>query len=793
MKETLSIFVTIIVFVLLIVIFPLYNYFERQDDMSYNLVLKATTGFIDEVINCGYIDQDMYTDYIFELTSTGNLYDIQLEGHKKILVKADGSNEYKEQYVIDYNDDIFSDQVTNTSNINDRIIKDGVYRLEEGDKIYVKVVNSSTTVAEALINSIVPRTTQKNIRINYGGIVQNNIWKQADSPVFEEFGIKLSFNLNTNGDNNAVYNNDDLKNGITHTIHTGTKYTTITIPNATPTRPNCTFKGWATNKNATSAQYAKNSKIKIDTSTVLYAIWQFNTITLTLNGNGGTPETATKNLTYGSTYTPLAVASNNPTRTGYNFDGWYTDATGGTKITSSTTVTSTNNVTLYAHWKAQSMTVTLNANGGSVSPTSFTATYNEKYGTLPTPTRDGYEFKGWYLDTGYTKQITADSKVTQTGAHTLYAKWQGNTYTVAYKGPGATGGSTTNSTHTYGTAKNLTANGFTRKYTVTYNHNYSGSTNTTRTSTYTFRCWNTAENGSGTSYSDKQSVINLVTSGTINLYAQWNSASVSYTPTRTGYTFNGWYKEAACTNLVTTGAYTPTANITLYAKWTANTSVLTVNPNGGKVNNNTSSFTVTRNINSTYGLTVNTYPNAYTVTYNGNGGNSQGSATTKRTSVAWTHSGGGSISGSTFTFGTTNATVTASYSGTTSVSLPSTSRDATNYCTYTFNGWYNATSGGTRIGGTGSTYTPGSSITLYAQWGTNYKTGKLDHGFSSWLNVHSTSSESSSVVGYVGKNTQVTVYNYDASTGYYYISNVWDDYHDKYVSGWIWEGAITFN
>ena len=55
MKDNLSIIVTMIVFVILIVIFPLYNYFERQDDMSYNMVLKSTTNFIDEVVNCGYI------------------------------------------------------------------------------------------------------------------------------------------------------------------------------------------------------------------------------------------------------------------------------------------------------------------------------------------------------------------------------------------------------------------------------------------------------------------------------------------------------------------------------------------------------------------------------------------------------------------------------------------------------------------------------------------------------------------------------------------------------------------
>lgn len=49
MKDNLSIVISMIIFVILIVIFPLYNYFERQDDMSYNLALKTTTNFVDEV------------------------------------------------------------------------------------------------------------------------------------------------------------------------------------------------------------------------------------------------------------------------------------------------------------------------------------------------------------------------------------------------------------------------------------------------------------------------------------------------------------------------------------------------------------------------------------------------------------------------------------------------------------------------------------------------------------------------------------------------------------------------
>ena len=144
---------------------------------------------------------------------------------------------------------------------------------------------------------------------------------------------------------------------------------------------------------------------------------------------------------------------------------------------------------------------------------------------------------------------------------------------MKYDGNGATGGSTANSTHTYDVAKNLTANGYARTYNVTYNHNYSGSTNTTKTATYTFKNWNTKADGTGTSYENSASVTNLIASGTFKLYAQWTSASVTYVPTREGYTFNGWYAEAGCTTSKTgvDGVFIPNANITLYAKWTAKT------------------------------------------------------------------------------------------------------------------------------------------------------------------------------------------------------------------------------
>ena len=139
MKDNLSIVITIIILVLLMVFFPLYNFFERQDDMSYNLVLKATSNFADEVMNNGYIDQRGYNNFVTNLANTGNVYDIEVEAHRKVLTLA-GTDIYEEQSYIDYTDDIFETiESNNTSNLMERPLKNNIYFFNPKDEIYIKV------------------------------------------------------------------------------------------------------------------------------------------------------------------------------------------------------------------------------------------------------------------------------------------------------------------------------------------------------------------------------------------------------------------------------------------------------------------------------------------------------------------------------------------------------------------------------------------------------------------------------------------------------------------------------
>ena len=143
--------------------------------------------------------------------------------------------------------------------------------------------------------------------------------------------------------------------------------------------------------------------------------------TVTFNANGGSVSTASKTVTSGSTYGTLPT----PTRTGYAFAGWYTAASGGTQITASSAVSITANQTLYAHWTANTYTVTFNANGGGTpSPASKTVTYASTYGTLATVSRSGYQFLGWFTAASGGTQITDSTTVSITAAQTLYAHWK---------------------------------------------------------------------------------------------------------------------------------------------------------------------------------------------------------------------------------------------------------------------------------------------------------------------------------------------------------------------------------
>ena len=210
-----------------------------------------------------------------------------------------------------------------------------------------------------------------------------------------------------------------------------------------PMRTGYRFDGWYTEEVA-GIQVEETTTVTSTEDHTLYAHWTVEEYTVTTNANGGTipttenwinasgDETATKTVTYDSTYGNLPT----PTRIGYTFDGWYTEETSGTEVNSDTTVVITNNCTLYAHWTAETYTVTFNPTGGTAFITRKDVTYDREYDTLPSPTREGYIFDGWYTEEIAGTQVKGTTTVTRTEDHTLYAHWMAITYTVAYEANG---------------------------------------------------------------------------------------------------------------------------------------------------------------------------------------------------------------------------------------------------------------------------------------------------------------------------------------------------------------------
>lgn len=327
-------------------------------------------------------------------------------------------------------------------------------------------------------------------------------------------------------------------------------------------------------------EYPSNNKLQ-----GYYSTPYFN---VSFDANGGSVSATTFSVVYGFTYYKTFPVPN--TRPGYTFDGWYTKASGGTQVSQGSPVNKTTlgDLTLYAHWTRNSYTNKVDPNGGYRASDNSTEviTYDKNCGeteTISERRRTGYTLTG-YKVTNSTNGSTTDlggavftfDSSTKTGSLkqgtvpiTLTAQWRANTYTVSFNGNGATGGSTATQNFTYDAAQNLRANGFQQAYTVTFDPG-EGLNSSSATATSTFNGWNTAANGSGTRYSNQQSVKNLTATngGNITLYAQWTKGTVTLpTPTKSGKVCTGWYT-ASGTKVGDCGAsYTPTGNTALYAKW----------------------------------------------------------------------------------------------------------------------------------------------------------------------------------------------------------------------------------
>ncbi len=209
----------------------------------------------------------------------------------------------------------------------------------------------------------------------------------------------------------------------------------LTLSSSVPTKTGYVFKGWSTSNDST-VEYAPGATYTANEDVTLYAVWTANTYMVTYNPNGGSTAAVGRSVVYGSTYGSHPI----PTRTGYTFKGWYTSASEGTRITSDSTVNITADHTLYAHWTANTYTVSYNANGGSGAPESQTKTHDVAL-TLRTsvPTRAGGTFLGWSTTADGDVEYEPGENYTVNADVTLYAAWVIKFHTISYEFNGGSG------------------------------------------------------------------------------------------------------------------------------------------------------------------------------------------------------------------------------------------------------------------------------------------------------------------------------------------------------------------
>lgn len=269
----------------------------------------------------------------------------------------------------------------------------------------------------------------------------------------------------------------------------------------------------------------------------------------------------------------------------HTFGGWYKEAALTTKVNEGASVTSTTNHTLHAKWNMTDLS------GSSTTDGCI---------TLPTPTKTGYSFGGWYKDSGLTTVAGAGgasycvSRDANAGDVTLYAKWNANTYYLNYTMNGGTKGTGSPSSTKYGS--NVTIGNPTKNFTIAGNVNSTGATiGSAVVGNYTFAGWTAANLNTSTalygttlsnittSWSNGSTKVkgpyfkNLTSTNgaTVTMTANWNDLTLTLpTVTKSGSVCN-WNTKADGTGdtYLSGGSYTVAANttevlLTLYAQCT---------------------------------------------------------------------------------------------------------------------------------------------------------------------------------------------------------------------------------
>jgi uncharacterized repeat protein (TIGR02543 family) len=294
----------------------------------------------------------------------------------------------------------------------------------------------------------------------------------------------------------------------------------------------------------------------------VFAQWTLITYTVTFDANGGTVSPATATTAEGQKLASLPV----PVRSGYTLSGWFTAATGGTKVADTTAYSA--NTTIYAQWALGIYTVKFNAGGGTVTPDSGVTGDGWKLASLPTPVRTGYTFSGWFTTASGGTAVTADR--VYSASATVYAQWAIVAYTITFN---ANGGAVSTVSGTTGAGWKLASFPTPARDGYLFNGWFTtadtgGAQVTTATAfaanSTVYARWAQIEGAAVTFDANG----GTVTPAYAAIGADGKLASLPEPSAREGYVFDGWFTAATGGEAVTV-AKVYAASAAIYARWTA--------------------------------------------------------------------------------------------------------------------------------------------------------------------------------------------------------------------------------
>ena len=378
-----------------------------------------------------------------------------------------------------------------------------------------------------------------------------------------------------------------------------------TMPSvATPTMDGYLFSGYYTGPDGTGTQYydADMSDMAIwdiAVDTTLYAYWIPIDYNVTYNCNGRDGGAVPYDSTVYHYRDMVTISTDEPTRTGYAFDGWVSDISGDTN-TYKTNETDTftmpsDDVILTARWVGNTYSITLVDGAGIGSLGTVTATYNSTMPSVATPTMDGYLFSGYYTGpdgtgTQYYDADMSDMAIWDIAVDTtLYAYWIPIDYNVTYNCNGRDGGAVPYDSTVYHYRDMVTIS----------------ADEPTRTG-YAFDGWVSDISGDTNTYKTNETDTFTMPPGNVMLTASWTAESQMLTYTKPdgttvteyhdtdevfnlgngtefekeSYTFDGWMIDGVY--------YAPCAEfkmlpygVTVEPIWTKNVQTIAYSANGG--------------------------------------------------------------------------------------------------------------------------------------------------------------------------------------------------------------------